>query len=193
MLWQYDTGIDGPLDPAVARASTAMDSAGYAGIVADAVAAMGAPGATLRKVVLGRPLDVELSGPLHLASVLRRLRAAEPNCTVFSMPVPDGVFFGASPELLVSRHGRRATCYPLAGTVPRGDTARSDADAQRGLAGSAKSREEHRLVVDAIAAAAGPLLSRPGRPRGPVPGGLPLRRPPGHPPRGHAWPPTSPS
>jgi menaquinone-specific isochorismate synthase len=157
VLWQYDTGIEAPVDPSVARSSTAMDSAGYAGIVADAVAAMGAPGATLRKVVLGRPLEVELSGPLHLASVLRRLRAAEPNCTVFSMPVPDGVFFGASPELLVSRHGVRATCYPLAGTVARGDTARSDADAQRGLAGSAKSREEHRLVVDAVATALGPF------------------------------------
>jgi menaquinone-specific isochorismate synthase len=159
VLWQYDTGLDAPDDPAVAGVSTAMDSAGYAGIVAEAVAAMRAPGATLRKVVLGRPLAVDLTGPLHLASVLRRLRAAEPNCTVFSMPVPDGVFFGASPELLVSRHGRSVTCYPLAGTVPRGDTARRDADAQRDLAGSAKSREEHRLVVDAIAAQLEPFTS----------------------------------
>jgi menaquinone-specific isochorismate synthase len=167
VLWQYDTGIDAPEEPAVADASTAMDSAGYAAIVADAVAAMRAPGATLRKVVLGRPLAVDLTGPLHLASVLRRLRAAEPNCTVFSMPVPDGVFFGASPELLVARHGRRITCYPLAGTVSRGDTARSDADAQRDLARSAKSREEHRLVVDAIAAQLGPFCSSLAVPEAP--------------------------
>ncbi len=159
VLWQYDTGVVAPEDPAVAGVTTAMDSAGYARIVADAVSAMRATGATLHKVVLGRPLAVDLTGPLHLASVLRRLRAAEPNCTVFSMPVPDGVFFGASPELLVSRHGRRVTCYPLAGTVPRGDTARSDADAQRELARSAKSREEHRLVVDAIAAQLGPFTT----------------------------------
>lgn len=167
VLWQYDTGLDAPMDPAVARVSTAMDSTGYARIVADAVTAMRAQGATLRKVVLGRPLAVDLTGPLHLASVLRRLRAAEPNCTVFSMPVPDGVFFGASPELLVARHGAQVTCYPLAGTVPRGDTARSDADAQRDLARSAKSREEHRLVVDAVTAQLGPFCSSLAVPEAP--------------------------
>lgn len=151
VLWQYDARPEPLTEPSVARATTAMDSAGYAAIVAEAVAAMQASGATLRKVVLGRPVAVELTGPLHLAGVLRRLRAAEPNCTVFSMPVPDGVFFGASPELLVARHHSIVTCHPLAGTVPRGSTARRDADAQRDLARSAKSHEEHRLVVEAIA------------------------------------------
>jgi menaquinone-specific isochorismate synthase len=167
VLWQYDTGVEAPGDPGVAHVSSAMDSTGYAAMVAEAVATLRAPGATLRKVVLSRPLTVDLTGPLHLASVLRRLRAAEPNCTVFSMPVPDGVFFGASPELLVARHGRRVTCYPLAGTVTRGDTARSDADAQRDLARSAKSREEHRLVVDAIAAQLGPFCSSLAVPEAP--------------------------
>ena len=83
------------------------------------------------------------------------------------MPVPDGSFFGASPELLVARHGTRVSCHPLAGTVPRGDTARADADAQRDLARSAKNREEHRYVVDEIAATLAPFcdeLSVPDEP-----------------------------
>ncbi len=88
--------------------------------------------------------------------MLRRLRSGEPNCTIFSMPVPDGAFFGASPELLVARHGDRVTCHPLAGTVARGETARADADAQRDLSRSGKSREEHRYVVDEIAATLAP-------------------------------------
>ena len=128
---------------------------------------MEAPAATLRKVVLSRPVTVELDGPLHLAEVLRRLRAGEPNCTIFSMPVPDGTFFGASPELLVARHGDRVTAHPLAGTVRRGDTARRDADAQRELARSAKNREEHRYVVEEIAATLAPScggLSVPDEP-----------------------------
>ena len=74
---------------------------------------------------------------------------------MFCVPVPEGTFFGASPELLVARHGRRVSAHPLAGTVPRGNTARSDADAQRDLARSAKQQEEHRVVVEAIAAALG--------------------------------------
>ncbi len=147
-------------------------------MVADAVAVMAEPGAALRKVVLSRPVEVRLSGPLPLSAVLRRLRAGEPNCTIFSMPVPDGSFFGASPELLVARHGTRVSCHPLAGTVPRGDTARTDADAQRDLAGSAKNRAEHRYVVDDIAATLRPFCAGAVGPGRALRGRLPLGGPP---------------
>ncbi len=162
VIWQYGTtpqAATGPPEAGVAELRDPMTSAGYAAMVAEAVAVMAEPGAALRKVVLSRPVEVHLRGPLPLASVLRRLRAGEPNCTIFSMPVADGSFFGASPELLVARHGTRVSSHPLAGTVPRGDTARSDADAQRDLARSAKNREEHRFVVDEIAAALGPFCA----------------------------------
>jgi len=154
VIWQYGTTPAQPAgvgDARVADVTSAMTSAGYAAMVADAITAMTEPGTALRKVVLSRPVEVSLSGALSLSAALRRLRAGEPNCTIFSMPVPDGSFFGASPELLVARHGTRVSSHPLAGTVPRGGTARSDADAQRDLAGSAKNRAEHRYVVDAIA------------------------------------------
>jgi menaquinone-specific isochorismate synthase len=163
VIWQYGT-TPATQDTAVAEAvladlSTLMSAAGYAAMVKDAVALMAEPRSTLRKVVLSRPIEVRLRGQLALSAVLRRLRAGEPNCTIFSMPVPDGSFFGASPELLVARHGSRVSSHPLAGTVPRGETARADADAQRGLAGSAKNRAEHRYVVEAIAAALAPFCA----------------------------------
>ena len=170
VIWQYGTTPTEPVEggvAGVAGVTTAMTSEGYAAMVADAVGEMDRPGATLRKVVLSRPVEVRLSGELPLSAVLRRLRAGEPNCTIFSMPVPRGSFFGASPELLVARHGTRVSSHPLAGTVPRGDTARTDADAQRDLAGSAKNRAEHRYVVDAIATALAPFceeLSVPAEP-----------------------------
>jgi menaquinone-specific isochorismate synthase len=170
VIWQYGTtpaAGDVREDGGMADLTTAMSGAGYAAMVTDAVALMTEPGAALRKVVLSRPIAVRLRGRLSLSAVLRRLRAGEPNCTIFSMPVPEGSFFGASPELLVARHGARVSCHPLAGTVPRGDTARADADAQKGLAGSAKNRAEHRYVVEAIADALGPFcreLSVPPEP-----------------------------
>jgi menaquinone-specific isochorismate synthase len=161
VLWQYGTVPEaeagagaadrGTAPVTVRRVTTALDSAGYRAEVARAVQEMQAPGSRLQKVVLSRPLDVDLDGVLALTPVLRRLRAAEPTCTVFAMPTPDGTFFGATPELLVARHDRRVTCHPLAGTVPRGTTARADADAQGRLAGSDKERAEHRYVVDAVA------------------------------------------
>ncbi len=167
VIWQYGTTAEAATDAAVAELTTSMTSSGYAAMVAEAVAVMAEPGAALRKVVLSRPVTVRLDGSLPLSVVLRRLRAGEPNCTVFSMPVPDGSFFGASPELLVARHGPRVLCHPLAGTVPRGTTARTDADAQRDLARSGKNREEHRYVVDEIAATLAPFcqeLSVPAEP-----------------------------
>jgi menaquinone-specific isochorismate synthase len=169
VIWQYGTtpatqdaaGADSVADDGtgLAHLSTLMSASGYAAMVKDAVALMTQPGATLQKVVLSRPIELRLHGQLALSAVLRRLRAGEPNCTVFSMPVPDGSFFGASPELLVARHGSRVSSHPLAGTVPRGETARADADAQRGLAGSAKNRAEHRFVVEDIAAALQPFCA----------------------------------
>lgn len=167
VIWQYGTGPDVRPDPGVVGLRTPMPASGYAAMVSEAVGTMRAPGATLRKVVLSRPVAVDLDGEVPLAGVLRRLRAGEPDCTIFSMPVPDGTFFGASPELLVARHGERVSSHPLAGTVPRGDTARADAEAQRGLARSDKNRAEHRYVVDEVAAALAPAcdeLTVPGEP-----------------------------
>jgi isochorismate synthase len=160
VIWQYGAApeaANGDEHVGVRAVSSALDSTGYRAAVARAVEEMEAPAARLRKVVLSRPLTVELSGRLALTHVLRRLRTAEPTCTVFAMPTPDGTFFGASPELLVARHEARVTCHPLAGTVPRGTTARNDADAQGWLAGSDKERAEHRYVVDDIAGVLAPL------------------------------------
>ncbi len=167
VLWQYGVAPDTAADPGVADLSTLMDSAGYAAMVASAVAQLRDPGAALRKVVLSREVTLGLTGPLPLSVVLRRLRAGEPNCTIFALPVPDGVFFGASPELLVARHGRRVSCHPLAGTISRGDTARADADAQRDLARSGKSRAEHRYVVDAVAEMLAPWCDQLAVPEAP--------------------------
>jgi isochorismate synthase len=161
VIWQYgarpESGSASTGDVAITTLETTLSSVDYQGAVGRAVALMRAPGATLDKVVLSRSVTAQLDGPLPLSAVLRRLRAHEPACTIFSFPVPDGTFFGASPELLIARQGRRITCHPLAGTVARGQTARADADAQGGLAGSSKDRSEHRFVVDGLSAILRPL------------------------------------
>jgi isochorismate synthase len=163
VLFQYGSRPDRTDDVAVTGLTTTLSHEGYRDLVARTVATMGdrnepdTPSSGLGKVVLSRSVTAELSGPLPLSAVLRRLRAHEPTCTIFSMPVPDGTFLGASPELLMARHGDRLFCHPLAGTVARGQTARADADAQGKLAGSVKERSEHRFVVESIRATLGPL------------------------------------
>jgi isochorismate synthase len=154
VIWQYGS-VSGPIDDVeITELTTHLSRSGYRDLVTRVVGEMGHG---LEKVVLARSITAELSGPLPLSSVLRRLRAHEPACTIFSFPIPDGTFFGASPELLIARRGRRIWCHPLAGTIPRGETARTDADAQGRLASSPKDRAEHRYVVDDIAAVLRPL------------------------------------
>ena len=95
----------------------------------------------LEKVVLARAVEVEADAPFDPRAVLARLRATQPGCVVYG----DGRFVGASPELLVRKQGRAVTSRPLAGTAsPENGEA---------LLHSVKDRHEHRVVVDAVAAA----------------------------------------
>lgn len=101
----------------------------------------------LRKVVLAREVTVVANQVIPVATVLARLRALYPACRVFSV---DG-FVGASPEMLVTRHGTEVVAHPLAGTVARSGDPDTDATLAGLLLASHKEREEHALVVEAVA------------------------------------------
>lgn len=101
------------------------------------------------KVVLAREVKVTANRGFLPADILRRLDTLYPSCMVFST----GSFLGASPELLVSRQGRRVRSHPLAGTVARSGDPTADAALTGRLLRSTKEREEHRLVVDEVASA----------------------------------------
>ncbi|MDP8936749.1 MAG: isochorismate synthase [Actinomycetota bacterium] len=107
----------------------------------------------LEKVVLAREVLVEGDRPFDVAAVVDRLRAVHRSSFTYAF----GGFVGASPELLVRRRGDRVISQPMAGTVARGQTVEDDRRLASALASSAKDMDEHRLVVDAIVAALGPV------------------------------------
>ena len=111
---------------------------------------------TVTKVVLARPVVATFDRRLDPQSVLRRLARREPNATVYGV-LDDEAFVGASPELLVARHGPRVESWPLAGTAGLTGDAPHDAAAERALAGSAKELDEHGQTVAAISAALAPF------------------------------------
>ena len=113
---------------------------------------------SLIKVVLARTLRVEAGRELDPTQLLRRLRAVEPECYAFAMDLDQGrTIVGASPELLVSRSGREVRANPLAGSAPRaGDPGEDRANAEA-LGSSAKDRQEHAIVVEAVFRALQPL------------------------------------
>ena len=121
----------------------------YAAGVAEATASIAR--GDLAKVVLARMLRVDAGRVLDPRRLLHRLRAAEPHCFTFAAPTTLGVLVGASPELLLSRRRDRVRSTPLAGTAPRAGDLDEDVANAEALAASAKNREEHTIVVDAVA------------------------------------------
>jgi menaquinone-specific isochorismate synthase len=101
-----------------------------------------------RKVVLARPLDVELGAPPGAATLVRRLRTREAGSFPFLFePRPGAIFFGASPELVALRSGDRLHAMAVAGTAPRSADAAEDERLGRELLESAKDRTEHAIGV----------------------------------------------
>jgi isochorismate synthase len=105
----------------------------------------------LRKVVLARQIAVAAGRVLDPRLLAARLRSVDPGAYTFVAPTPRGTLVGASPELLVARHGLEIHSNPLAGSAPRaGDPGEDRANADA-LAASDKNREEHAIVVEAVA------------------------------------------
>lgn len=123
---------------------------GYLGAVRTAVGRIADGG--LAKVVLARTVRVEAGRPLDPRALVARLRAVDPDAYAFAIPTgPSSSLVGATPELLVRTRGRLVESRPLAGSAPRGGDREADRALAQALLDSDKDREEHRLVVDAIA------------------------------------------
>ncbi|MFC6992197.1 aminodeoxychorismate synthase, component I [Haladaptatus sp. GCM10025707] len=83
--------------------------------------------------------------PVEAYAALRRVNPA-PYSGLMEFPGVDLV--SASPELLLSVDGRRATTEPIAGTRPRGETEEEDVRLEADLLGDEKERAEHAMLVD---------------------------------------------
>jgi isochorismate synthase len=128
---------------------------GYVAGVRQALALI-ADGA-LEKVVLARGLELTADRPVPVPALLARLVAADPAAHAFAVdvtapgdPAPR-TLVGASPELLVSRHGDVVRANPLAGSIPRAGDPAEDARRIAALRASDKDRREHAVVAAQVA------------------------------------------
>jgi isochorismate synthase len=153
-------GAPAPATPAQAWAVRPVPAPeAYAAAVDEAVARMGS-GGPLRKVVLARALELTAEDPVDPGAILRRLAERDPRGHAFAVDLgADGTLVGASPELLVSRHGDVVTAQPLAGSTPRRTDPAADHRGADALLRSPKDLREHALVVEAVAAALRPLCA----------------------------------
>ncbi|MFG3281358.1 isochorismate synthase DhbC [Streptomyces sp. NPDC048111] len=120
------------------------------------------------KVVLARTLELTSPDPLDVPLMLQRLARRDPSGYTFALPTGTGrTLLGASPELLVSRHGNRVVSNPLAGSTPRSADLAEDVRRAAALLESAKDLHEHAVVVDAVHQALAPYcvdMVVPGKP-----------------------------
>jgi isochorismate synthase len=111
----------------------------------------------IEKVVLARSVVVHSDAPPEILRMFRQLVVTYPQCYNFAWKSGDGVFMGASPELLASVSGRSFRSNPLAGTAPRGEGSVQDEAIGAALLASVKDRIEHAFVVDAMVERLDPL------------------------------------
>lgn len=135
-----------PVQPA--RVAGAAPPEHYEGAVARAVELIGR--GEVRKVVLAREVRVHAPRPIDPAAVFGALREVFPSCFSYCVGTPQGVFIGASPELLVRRDGARAQTVALAGTTRRSADPSVDDHLGEQLLHSSKEREEQQIVTARI-------------------------------------------
>ncbi|MCM1983729.1 isochorismate synthase [Lyngbya confervoides] len=105
----------------------------------------------LQKLVLAHPLDITTPAPLALGQTLHRLRQRYPECCVFAIGNGEGqIFWGASPERLVSLRDRHLVTDVLAGSAPRGHSIIEDISLGKKLLHNQKDGHEHQLVLEFI-------------------------------------------
>lgn len=112
----------------------------------------------LDKVVLSRSLQLETQ--VAIPDLLATLADRNPRGYTFAFEREcqgqRRTLAGASPELLLAKYGNRVISNPLAGSLPRSQSAEENQRRREVLMASAKDRHEHALVVDAVASALAP-------------------------------------
>ncbi len=107
----------------------------------------------LDKIVLARAIRMKAPRGSHIdvARTLQTLTEQHTASTCFVVGNDDGSFFlGATPETLLAVRDGWLETHALAGTAPRGATHREDEALAQALIASAKNREEHDVVAQAL-------------------------------------------
>ena len=116
---------------------------------------------SLEKVVLARRATFSFREDVDALSLVERLKAKTPGCFHFFFePEPGVAFLGASPERLFRGEGRLVKSEAVAGTRPRGGSAKDDAAFGEELMQSRKDLAEQSYVRRGIEQDLGSLCER---------------------------------
>jgi anthranilate synthase component 1 len=98
------------------------------------------------QVVLSQRFQTDYTGDPF--KIYRALRLINPSPYMFYLQFNDLSIVGSSPEMLVRSDGNRLDYTPIAGTRPRGDDEKHEAQLEKELLADEKERAEHLMLVD---------------------------------------------
>jgi anthranilate synthase component 1 len=98
------------------------------------------------QVVLAQRFTAPFALPAF--QLYRALRRINPSPFLFFLDLPGFALIGSSPEILVRVRDGQVTIRPIAGTRPRGATAKADRAAEAELLADPKERAEHLMLLD---------------------------------------------
>ncbi|MFG1790458.1 isochorismate synthase MenF [Nocardia sp. NPDC049149] len=158
--------------PAVQVVTEIPSAAEHIARVTKLVEQLNDPAQPLRKVVAARSVLAEAAAALEPELVAAQLLTRHPHANVFAVDLtPAGrtgaTLVGATPEVLIARHGDTVTLRPLAGTLARRADPDADAAQARELLASTKNRAEHAFVIEWIREQLSPLCAELSIPDGP--------------------------
>jgi len=90
----------------------------------------------------------EFDGEGDALQLYKRLRDVNPSPYMYCIQFDDGAIIGASPETLVTVHGRKVITNPIAGTRGRGATKAQDKRLAEQMKHDPKEVAEHIMLVD---------------------------------------------
>ena len=102
------------------------------------------------KVVLAASIALSLENNWNFDNAFDFLWTNYPECFLFHINLGNGIFFGASPELLVRLNENELETAALAASIARGINQNEDLTLAAELLSDQKSKIEHQLVVDSI-------------------------------------------
>jgi len=130
--------------PPVAPDAVSLDGTAFRAAVATAKERIAA-GEIFQVVLARRFAKRSAASPVALYRALRRIN---PSPYMVLLELPGASLVGASPEALVTVHGRRVATRPIAGTRRRGRDDAEEARLEAELRADPKERAEHVMLVD---------------------------------------------
>ncbi|WP_239254248.1 isochorismate synthase [Listeria ilorinensis] len=106
----------------------------------------------IHKVVLSRRMGMRFTSQVDSGAILEQMLATQENSYFFVLENGSAVFFGATPERLVSLADGELHSSCVAGSAPRGESEEQDEKLGQALLKDGKNLREHHFVVEMIEA-----------------------------------------